>query len=73
MLFHRKGRLKREFNEKLLQQLDQVKAEWTNKKKLVERSFDPSGEFIAESKLAEAKYFFLFKEAKERKISIKGR
>lgn len=73
MLFRRKGRLKREFNDKLMQQMDQVKIEWTNKKKLVERSFDPSREFIAEAKLAEAKYFFLFREAKERKISIKRR
>ena len=71
MLFHRKGRLKQEFNEKLIVQLEKVKTEWVNKKRLVERSFDPSREFQSEAKLAEAKYFFLFKEAKERRITLK--
>ncbi|MFS0639059.1 YaaL family protein [Mesobacillus foraminis] len=73
MLFRRKKWLRKEFNEKLIAQLEQLKTERNHKKALVEKSFDPSEEFLAEAKLAEAKYFFLFKEAKERQISIKGK
>ena len=71
MLFRRKGKLRKEYNEKLINQLEQLQTEWTHKRSLVERSFDVSGEFIAEAKLAEAKYFFLFKEAQQRSISLK--
>ncbi|CAM4034416.1 YaaL family protein [Mesobacillus zeae] len=70
MLFSRKKRLRKEFDEKLLVQLDELKADWSNQRNLVEKSFDPSDEFIAEAKLAEAKYFYLFKEAKERKVRL---
>ena len=71
MFFRKKGRLKQEYNEKLLEQIQTVQADWINKKRLVERSFDPSMEIQIDAKLAEAKYFFLFKEAKERKITLK--
>jgi hypothetical protein len=72
MLFRRKGKLRKEYDDKLIAQLDQLKSEWMTKKSLVEKSFDVSGEFIAEAKLAEAKYFFLFKEVKGRKITLRG-
>ncbi|ESU34574.1 hypothetical protein G3A_00320 [Bacillus sp. 17376] len=71
MLFRKKNWLRKEFDHKLLEQLDSMKRNWNNQKLLVERSFDPSEEFISEAKIAEAKYFFLFKEAKHRKITIK--
>ncbi|MBT2685499.1 YaaL family protein [Bacillus sp. ISL-37] len=71
MLFRKKKWLRKEFDHKLLEQLDSMKRTWNNQKLLVERSFDPSEEFITEAKIAEAKYFFLFKEAKHRKITIK--
>ncbi|MBT2639629.1 MULTISPECIES: YaaL family protein [unclassified Bacillus (in: firmicutes)] len=71
MLFRKKKWLRKEFDHKLLAQLDSMKRNWNNQKLLVERSFDPSEEFITEAKIAEAKYFFLFKEAKHRKITIK--
>lgn len=71
MFFRKKKWLRKEFDHKLLTQLNSMKANWNNQKQLVERSFDPSEEFITEAKIAEAKYFFLFKEAKHRKITIK--
>ncbi|WLR55116.1 YaaL family protein [Mesobacillus subterraneus] len=71
MLFRKKKWLRKEFDHKLLGQLDSMKRNWNNQKLLVERSFDPSEEFITEAKIAESKYFFLFKEAKHRKITIK--
>ncbi|MBM4765436.1 YaaL family protein [Bacillus sp. B15-48] len=73
MLFRKKKKLRKEFDEKLIAQHNQLKSEWMNKKSLLEKSFDVSGEFVAEAKLAEAKYFYLFKEVKERGISVKGK
>ncbi len=70
MLFRRKGWLRKEFDEKLLDRLTEFKDSWVSQKQLIERSFEPSTEAINQAKIAEAKYFFLFKEVKRRKISI---
>ncbi len=70
MLFRRKGWLRKEFNEKLLNKVYDLRETWTNQKTLVEKSFDPSAEIKTQAKLAEAKYFFLFKEVKKRKITL---
>ncbi len=71
MFFKRKGWLRKEFDEKLLEQLSRLKADWNNQKSLTEKSFDPSPEAISQAKLAEAKYFFLFKEAKKRSVKVR--
>lgn len=70
MFFRKKGKLRKEFDEKLLVQFSHLKKEWLNDKSLLDKSFDPSDEVISEAKLSEAKYFFLFKEAKQRKINL---
>lgn len=71
MFFRKKGKLRKEFDEKLLDDLDQLRETKTNQKILLEKSFDPSDEIIVQMKLTEAKYFYLLKEAKHRKIKIK--
>lgn len=71
MFFRRKSWLRNEFDEKLLKQLHAFKHDWQQQKSLLDKSFDPSEDVISETKLAEAKYFFLLKEAKYRKITIK--
>ncbi|MBN8204261.1 MULTISPECIES: YaaL family protein [Bacillaceae] len=71
MFFRRKGWLRSEFDEKLLEQLNRLKTDWNNQKSLVEKSFDPSPEAISQAKLAEAKYFFLFREAKKRNVKVR--
>ncbi len=70
MLFRRKGWLRKEFNEKLLDKVYDLREVWTNQKTLVEKSFDPSAEILTQAKLAEAKYFFLFREVKKRNITL---
>jgi len=70
MLFRRKGWLRKEFDEKLLNKVNDLKNSWVSQKQLIERSFEPSSEALSQEKIAEAKYFFLFKEVKKRKISI---
>lgn len=71
MLFRKKGWLRKEFDEKLLDKVNELKDSWINQKQLIERSFEPSPEAVSQAKVAEAKYFFLFKEVKKRKISIR--
>jgi hypothetical protein len=71
MFFRRKGRLRNEFDEKLLTQLQRFKEQSQRQKLLLEKSFDPSEEVICETKIAEAKYFFLIREAKQRNVTLK--
>ncbi|WP_077215250.1 YaaL family protein [Bacillus dakarensis] len=70
MIFRRKGWLRKEFDEKLLYDLEEIRSKWSMQKALVEKSFDPSEEIIYETKLTEAKYFYLIKEAKHRKVKM---
>lgn len=71
MFFRRKSWLRNEFDAKLLNHLNEFKHDWQQQKNLLDKSFDPSEEVICETKLSEAKYFFLLKEAKHRKISVR--
>ncbi|MCC2931929.1 MULTISPECIES: YaaL family protein [Bacillus] len=70
MGFLRKKTLRREFDEKLIEQLFKQKEEWNRQKKLVEKSLEPSAEVLCELKVAEAKYFFYLREAKQRNLTI---
>jgi len=70
MFFRRKGWLRKEFNDQLLTQMDQLKLSWNNQQGLLKKSFDPSEDIICQAKIAEAKYFFLFKEAKYRNAKV---
>ncbi|MEW9053997.1 MAG: YaaL family protein [Neobacillus sp.] len=70
MFFRRRGWLRKEFDEKLLTQLNEYKDQWQKQKQLLDRSFDPSEEAICQTKIAEVKYFFLLKEAKHRNVRI---
>lgn len=72
MLFHRKGRLRREFDELLLRDLVKQKEQWEKQKHLIEKCFDPSLEVLSNLELEKAKYLFLLKEAKQRKINIRS-
>lgn len=71
MFFRRKGWLRKEYDEKLLTQLLEYKGYWQSQKQLLDKSFDPSEEAICQTKIAEAKYIFLLKEAKQRNLSLK--
>ncbi|WP_040206619.1 YaaL family protein [Neobacillus jeddahensis] len=70
MFFQRKGRLRKEYDEKLLMQLNRYKVHWQQEKLLLEKSFDPSEEVICQAKIAEVKYIFLLSEAKSRNVSL---
>ena len=70
-MFRRKGKLRREFDQKLLKDIETMKVNWFNHKSLIETSYDPSFDAISQAKLSELKYYYLFKEARKRKIKIK--
>jgi hypothetical protein len=72
MFFQRKGKLRKEFTEKLLRTLEINKNEWMKQKEIINRCVEPSEEVLSCLKIAEAKYFFLIREAKVRKVSLKG-
>ncbi|KMY48135.1 YaaL family protein [Peribacillus loiseleuriae] len=73
MFFRRKGELRNENNQKLVQQLEEIKRSWLNQKSLLEKSLDPSEYAIIQAKISEIKYFYLFKEAKRRKVTASKR
>lgn len=69
MIFGRKkGALRKEYDEELLDLMYRTKDEWEYKKGIEESVFDKDGLLFAQTKLAEAKYFYLFKEARIREI-----
>lgn len=70
MFFRRKGRLREEYDDKLIQQLNNSKENWDRQSSLQEKSFDPYFEVDLQTKLARAKYLFLLREAKKRNLSI---
>ena len=57
MGFLRRNTLRKEFDEKLIEQLFKQKEEWNRQKSLVEKSLEPSAEVLFELKVAESKYF----------------
>lgn len=65
---NKKGLLRKEYDEALLNLMYRTKDQWENKKEIEEAVFDKDGLLFAQTKLAEAKYFYLFKEARIRKI-----
>lgn len=60
---------KRDVDEQLLDELFKLKDEWMNLKSIIERSIEPSEVGLFDLSVAEAKYFFLLREARARKIS----
>lgn len=70
MFFRKKKRLRNDYDEALIGELEKLKRNWHNQKSLLERSVDPSVEVIAQTRLAEVKYFYLFREVKRRNARI---
>ncbi|ATH93961.1 hypothetical protein ACH95_19335 [Bacillus glycinifermentans] len=72
MGFLQKKKLRKEFDQKLMEQLMRQKEEWNRQKRLIENSLEPSPEVLHELKVAEAKYFFYLREAKKRYLRLGG-
>ncbi len=50
--------------------MERLKRNWQAEKEILDRSYKSSQDLEMQVKLAEIKYFYLFKEAKERNIRI---
>ncbi|TDQ38266.1 YaaL family protein [Aureibacillus halotolerans] len=64
----KKKRLKRQYDQTLLDTLDRVKAKWEAQERIARDSVDLPRHFDAERQLEKAVYFFLLKEARYRSI-----
>ncbi|MBM7650504.1 hypothetical protein JOC78_003496 [Bacillus ectoiniformans] len=72
MFFRKKDKLKKEYDGKLIQLLEQSRQDWVRNKELVRLSFEYNENLEAQTKISEAKYFFLFREVKKRNVRIKN-
>lgn len=71
MLFNRKDKLKKEFDSKLIHLMKETKGDWNNAKVVEGLIDDYDLNVIAQRKVAESIHFYLFKEARIRKILIR--
>ncbi|PXW89843.1 uncharacterized protein DUF2508 [Streptohalobacillus salinus] len=63
---------KQALQEQLLTDIYQLQDEWMQVKSVLEKSVDPSIEGEYELKVAEAKYFFLLREARRLHLNAHG-
>lgn len=71
MLFSRKGKLKKEFDEKLVSSIKETKEDLQSAKVIEELTDDYNLNVIAERKRAESIHYYLYKEARVRRVLIK--
>ncbi|AYC28357.1 YaaL family protein [Paenisporosarcina cavernae] len=70
-MFFKKNKLKKEFDQKLISLMRSTNEEWHQSIRVEELLDDYDLDVMTERKMAESRHFFLFKEAKIRKISLK--
>lgn len=71
MLFSRKGKLKKEFDEKLVSSIKETKDTLQSAKVIEELTDDYNLDVITERKRAESIHYYLYKEARVRRVIIK--
>ena len=71
MFFSRKGKLKKEFDDKLVRLIKETKDHYHNTKVMEDLMDDYNLDVIAQRKMAESVHFYLFKEARIRRVIIK--
>ncbi|MFC5711673.1 YaaL family protein [Thalassorhabdus alkalitolerans] len=68
MLFKKK-RIRQKERERLVRLIGEMKHQLERQQAFVSKSVEPSREVLADVKLTEAKYLFLLKEARQKKVS----
>ncbi|MCI2257176.1 YaaL family protein [Domibacillus sp. 8LH] len=71
MFFRKKQSMRSIYDDKLISLMSQARTDWFKNRDLLRLSFEQNNELEAQTKAAQAKYFFLFREAKKRQIRIK--
>ncbi|MFS0645379.1 YaaL family protein [Siminovitchia sp. 179-K 8D1 HS] len=64
-------KLRKEFDQKFIELMEEAKKDWSHLKKMMDLSYGENEELRYKALLAKAKYVYLLREAKIRKISIK--
>ena len=67
-MFGRKRKLKKEYDERLRSLMMETKDDWEQAKVIEKHLDDYDQEIFVRRKIAESKHFYLYKEAKERKL-----
>ena len=70
-MFFKKAKLKKEFDAKFITLMRETKEEWQQAQVIENLSHDYDLSVIVHRKIAESKHFFLYKEARIRKILLK--
>ena len=71
MFFSRKGKLKKEYDERLVQLIKMAKDDLNNAKVMEDLMDEVNLDVLVQTKTAESLYFYLLKEARIRKVMIK--
>ena len=71
MFFSRKGKLKKEYDERLVQSIKMAKDDLNNAKVMEDLMDEVNLDVLVQAKTAESLYFYLLKEARIRKVMIK--
>lgn len=67
-MFGKNRKLKKEYDERLLTLILETKKDWEQAKEIEKYLNDYDQDVIVHRKITESKYFYLFKEAKERRL-----
>ncbi len=67
-LFRKKGKLKREYDDKLMTLMIKQKKQWENSRRFEAITIEEHPRSLVQKKMQKAKYFYLFKEARIRRI-----
>lgn len=70
-MFFKKVKLKKEFDTKFLSLMKETKVDWQQAQIIEQQVDDYDLSIIVQRKIAESKHFFLYKEARIRKILLK--
>ena len=64
MFFQKKGKLRKEYDDKLIVLLEKVKNEWLRQKRMVEQSVEPSQDVLLFFENSRGEIFLLAKRSK---------
>ncbi|HLG27051.1 YaaL family protein [Paenisporosarcina macmurdoensis] len=70
-MFFKKAKLKKDFDAKFVSLMKETKEEWQQAQNIEALIDDYDLTIIVQRKIAESKHFFLYKEARIRKILLK--
>ncbi|QUG39878.1 YaaL family protein [Psychrobacillus sp. INOP01] len=71
MMFSKKGKLKKEFDEQFVALMKETKKEWQQAQIIEDYLNDYDLDAVAKRKMAESIHFYLYKEARIRNVILK--